>query len=151
MSTTLGKWRWPAMTAVGVGLLFLFAPLLWGEALGMPSDATWFQFFMVAIGGAALWVLYRAMTDGRAVKQALVGFAGEPGLIAEVRALKEWMASQNGHRKDLSASMRREAETNKDQDRRLDRIEDHLRREGVQTGRPFDAMQFHRARERDAG
>lgn len=152
MSRTLGKWRWPLMAALGCGLSFLAVESLWGEGVGIPGDATWFQFFVVALGGGVMVLINRMREDSRSVKQALLGYGDDPGLIGQVRqavkdigALKEQMTESNGHRKSVNESVSRH-------DRELERLRNWAQEAAPKVGIPFllgwdEVMR----RERDAG
>lgn len=166
MSRTLRRWRWPLMAGLGAGGLFLFAPILWGQQVGMPADTTWFQFFVVTALGAALVLWLRMQktatqqaADAREVKQALLGMGQDDrGLFGDVKDalqdiadLKAARLTEDGHRQNLGASVSRTAQDVREYGRRLDKIETYLHAEGSHTGRPFDPVQFHLSREAEAG
>lgn len=94
MSRALGRWRWPVMGSVGAMLVFLLARTLYGESLGLPANADWFQFFVVGgLGGVAMMLVRQGQTLARLTEAV-------HGLKAEVSDLRERMTFQERRRWD---------------------------------------------------
>lgn len=168
MSRIVRRWRWPVIAGVTLALLFGVVTGLWGEGLGTPQDTTWFQFFIVALGGSALYVLWQTRQDSAAMKQALLGYGDTPGLTTTVQSVivtveglnatlegvKRWMPEQEGARRTLNQSVSRMDGELREVREVQHRLVAWAEEVGVPLGRPFaypPDTAFHPRREREAG
>ena len=141
-------------------MLLLGAASLFGEAVPTQSDSVLVQVFVVLAGGLLSFAAVRVMRDSRtvrddaaAMRQALLGYGTQLGLIGrmeevvtDIRALKESLTEQNGHRKELGQSVSRVVA-------RQDDVEDWIREVAPRVQVPFGSMGTREMmrRERDAG